>query len=300
MRKIKLFMAGLACFLFFAFQTDAILAVTELQAPDKVARGDAFVARAITDEPGQRLTFHWRGKPYTVEAMPMADGRRQAEILLPVPLDEKASNLRLGVGKDEKTPPAAQAGITVFERQRPVQKLKVDRKYVDTPPEVKARIAADREKVKAALQDKIDQKAWALPLENPVPGNVSSLFGMKRVFNGQLKSVHRGLDLRGATGTPVKACADGRVALVDNLYFSGNTVYVNHGDGVFTAYLHLSDTRVKPGDVVKRGDVIGEVGATGRVTGPHLHLSLIVQGQSVDPQPLLKVNPDAKKQTGKK
>ena len=77
------------------------------------------------------------------------------------------------------------------------------------------------------------------------------------------------------------------MALVDNLYFSGNVVYINHGEGVFSAYLHMSETRVRPGERVRKGQVIGLVGATGRVTGPHLHLSLIVQGQSVDPQPFL-------------
>ncbi|MBD5608329.1 MAG: M23 family metallopeptidase, partial [Desulfovibrio sp.] len=89
--------------------------------------------------------------------------------------------------------------------------------------------------------------------------------------------------------------ADGKVALVDNLYYSGNTVYLNHGDGVFTAYLHMSKPLVKPGDIVKKGDVVGLVGATGRVTGPHLHLSLIVQGQGVDPLPLLQEASAAKK-----
>ncbi|MDE5880076.1 MAG: M23 family metallopeptidase, partial [Desulfovibrio sp.] len=101
------------------------------------------------------------------------------------------------------------------------------------------------------------------------------------------RGMHRGLDLRGAEGSPIRACADGVVALVDNLYFSGNAVYINHGDGVFSSYLHMSKPLVKPGERVERGQVIGLVGATGRVTGPHLHLGLVVQGESVDPQPLL-------------
>ncbi len=120
-----------------------------------------------------------------------------------------------------------------------------------------------------------------------MPGTVSSLFGMKRVFNGQPRGMHRGLDLRGAQGTPIRACADGVVALVDDLYFSGNAVYINHGDGVFSSYLHMSKPLVTPGERVRRGQVVGLVGATGRVTGPHLHLGLMVQGESVDPQPLL-------------
>ena len=113
------------------------------------------------------------------------------------------------------------------------------------------------------------------------------------MFNGQPRGLHRGLDLRGTEGTPIVACADGRVALTGDLYFSGNVVYINHGEGVFTAYLHMSKILVAQGQPVRKGEVIGLVGATGRVTGPHLHLSLLVQGVSVDPQPFLAVNPAA-------
>ena len=150
-----------------------------------------------------------------------------------------------------------------------------------------ARIKADREKVRLALADWLPERHWALPLARPVPGDVSSLFGLKRVFNGQPRGVHRGLDLRGPQGQPVLACADGRVALTGDLYFSGNVVYINHGEGVFTAYLHLSEILVQNGENVRKGQVVGLVGATGRVTGPHLHLSLLVQGESVDPLPFL-------------
>lgn len=214
-------------------------------------------------------------------------------ILLPVPLDEKADSLELSVaaeatGKKLKSAAAvARTRLALYDKDRPVQKLTVDKKYVNPPASQQARIKKDREKVRQALARPLPERCWSVPFARPVPGGVSSLFGMKRVFNGQPRSVHRGLDLRGAQGTPIQVCADGQVALVDNLYFSGNVVYINHGEGVFSAYLHMSETRVRPGERVRKGQVIGLVGATGRVTGPHLHLSLIVQGQSVDPQPFL-------------
>lgn len=163
----------------------------------------------------------------------------------------------------------------------------MNKKYVNPPASQQERIKKDREKVRRALAQYLPERFWTIPFERPVQGGVSSLFGMKRVFNGEPRSVHRGLDLRGAQGTPILACADGEVALADNLYFSGNVVYINHGEGVFSAYLHMSEARVQVGERVRKGQVIGLVGATGRVTGPHLHLSLIVQGQSVDPQPFL-------------
>ncbi len=269
-----------------------------LEAPREVARGDAFLARAVADVPLEKMAFNWRGKTYLTKTISTPRGY-VAEMLLPAPLDEQSASLKLGAGapggNGSNGLADVSADIRLFDRDRPVQKLTVDKKYVDPPAAEKERILRDREKVRAALSQTLPEKLWTLPLQRPVPGSVSSLFGMKRVFNGQPRSVHRGLDLRGATGTPIKACADGVVVLVDNLYFSGNTVYLNHGDGLFSAYLHMSEPKVVPGQKVARGDIIGLVGATGRVTGPHLHLSMLVQGQSVDPQPLLEPLPPAKK-----
>lgn len=263
-----------------------------LSAPENVARGDAFVARLSSDAPVDTASFFWRGKRHVVAAREVGDGPQgrawQAEILLPAPLEEKAQGLSLGVCAGKKcAKPVSSREVRLFDRKRPVQRLTVDRKYVAPPPEQAARIKRDRQKVAAALAQPLNEQLWKLPLDRPVPGSVSSLFGLKRVFNGQPRGMHRGLDLRGAEGSPIRACADGVVALVDNLYFSGNAVYINHGNGVFSSYLHMSKPLVQPGERVERGQVIGLVGATGRVTGPHLHLGLVVQGESVDPQPLL-------------
>lgn len=272
------------------------LAGVRLEAPAKAARGDAFLALAAGDQPTEYFTFHWRGTSYKAAARRAADagGQWQAVILLPVPLDEKAQQIELAVtpGRGASDSPdggaaKARMAIALYDKDRPVQKLTVDKKYVNPPASQQERIKKDREKVRRALSAYLPQRFWTVPFERPVQGGVSSLFGMKRVFNGQPRSVHRGLDLRGAQGTPILACADGVVALADNLYFSGNVVYINHGEGVFSAYLHMSETKVTVGERVGKGQVVGLVGATGRVTGPHLHLSLIVQGQPVDPQPFL-------------
>ena len=209
-------------------------------------------------------------------------------MLLPVPLEEKESARDLAISTGNgKDAPAVARKIAFFDKDRPMQKLNVDKKYVDPPAAEMARIKADRELVRQALAQRLPERFWVLPFVRPVPGDVSSLYGLKRVFNGQPRGVHKGLDLRGQQGQPVLACADGQVGLTGNLYFSGNVVYINHGEGVFTAYLHLSEILVQNGDRVRKGQVIGLVGATGRVTGPHLHLSLLVQGESVDPQPFL-------------
>ncbi len=272
-----------------------VLAGVRLEAPEKAARGDAFLAQAISDQPVRHFVFHWLGKTVTAAAQQNSpnNGQWRAVVLLPVPLDEGAAGLELGVAavaeakKAKSATPVAQTRLVLYDKDRPVQKLTVDKKYVNPPASQLARIKNDREKVRQALTQPLPERLWTLPFARPVPGNVSSLFGMKRVFNGQPRSVHRGLDLRGVQGSPIQACADGQVVLVDNLYFSGNVVYINHGEGVFSSYLHMSEAKVRPGERVRKGQIIGLVGATGRVTGPHLHLSLIVQGQSVDPQPFL-------------
>lgn len=288
-------LALLACCMFFVGSAALAAPSLVLDAPESVARGDAFPALAVSDAPTKAFTFHWLGKTYEAKAEQVnastpagVAARWQAVMLLPVPLEEKetARDLAVSFGSGKEAPRTARR-IALFDKERPVQKLNVDKKYVDPPAEVMARIKADRELVRQALAQRLPERQWVLPLVRPVPGDVSSLYGLKRIFNGQPRGVHKGLDLRGPQGQPVLACADGQVALTGNLYFSGNVVYINHGEGVFTAYLHLSEILVQNGDRVRKGQVVGLVGATGRVTGPHLHLSLLVQGESVDPQPFL-------------
>lgn len=262
----------------------AVLPPLTLEAPASVGKGNAFLARALSGVPVNEFTFTWLGKEQAVKAI-RSGNAWLGEILLPVPVDTRDDGGRLAVGVSGGG--AVGATVNFHDVKRPVQKLQVDKKYVDPPKAVQQRIKQDRQKVRQALARNDVERQWRLPLYRPVQGGISSQFGLKRVFNGQLRGQHRGLDLRGAEGTPIHACSDGVVVLNDDLYYSGNTVYVNHGDGVFTAYLHMSKSNVQPGQQVRRGDVIGYVGATGRVTGPHLHLSLLVQGQSVDPLPLL-------------
>ena len=125
--------------------------------------------------------------------------------------------------------------------------------------------------------------------QRPVEGKVTSAFGTRRLFNGKFKSYHSGVDFRGNKDTPVHAANDGIVRLAKNLYFSGNHVIVDHGLGLFTNYSHLSQIRVKPGQRIEKGQILGFAGSTGRVNGPHLHWGAKVNGTSVDPLQLLTV-----------
>jgi murein DD-endopeptidase MepM/ murein hydrolase activator NlpD len=130
---------------------------------------------------------------------------------------------------------------------------------------------------------------WHGQFDAPVPGTATSSFGRLTITNGKPAGRHQGADFRAATGTPVKAPNAGRVVLAQDLYFAGNTVIIDHGLGVFSLLAHLSRIAVRPGEIVARGDVVGESGATGRVTGPHLHWAVRLGDISVDPIALISV-----------
>jgi len=117
----------------------------------------------------------------------------------------------------------------------------------------------------------------------PVTGRISSIFGLRRFFNEQERRPHSGLDIAATEGTPIKATASGTVIDSGDFFFSGNMIYLDHGQGLVSLYAHMSKIKVKPGDVVKQGDIIGEVGQTGRVTGPHLHFAIIANQTLIDP-----------------
>jgi murein DD-endopeptidase MepM/ murein hydrolase activator NlpD len=171
----------------------------------------------------------------------------------------------------------------------PQQKLSVDPAYVEPPASELDRIARDREKVAAVWAAAPTPRVWDRAFRLPVETSPRENFGARRVFNGKTQSRHAGADLVAAAGTPIKAPAPGTVRLAEDLYFSGGTVIVDHGGDLFTTYFHMSRIDVKPGDRVQTGDVLGAVGATGRVTGPHLHWGARLHGARVNPLALLKV-----------
>lgn len=259
----------------------------KVDSPSRVARGDAFEVTASIDSPMTQMDIVWMGKSRSVPAFTTssAGGRAYASMLLPIPVDTQENELTLTVKAGGLKP--VSVTISLYDKDRPVQKLKVDKKYTSPPASEKERIAEDRRRVGEAVSRYSPQKMWTLPLLRPVQGSISSQFGLKRVYNGMTKSIHRGLDLRSPMGTPVLAAADGEVVLADALYYSGNAVYIDHGLGVVTSYMHMSELNVQPGQSVQRGDIIGKVGSTGQSTGPHLHLGLMVLGTAVDSVPFL-------------
>ncbi len=163
----------------------------------------------------------------------------------------------------------------------------VEEKYVSPPAAELARIEREQRET-AAVFARSTPRQFTLPLGAPLAVlPEGGRFGSRRIFNGEARSPHGGTDFKAAPGTVVFAAADGVVALAAGQYFAGNAVYLDHGDGLITMSFHLSAILVKPGEAVKRGQPIGKVGATGRVTGPHLHFGARWRGAKIDPQLLL-------------
>lgn len=184
-------------------------------------------------------------------------------------------------------PAAGRFTFDVAAKKFPEERLTVASSFVEPPPAEAARIARERERLAAIWASRRAASPPAGPFLRPVPGVPTSIFGLRRFFNDRPRDPHPGLDLRAATGTPVQASGPGLVVLAEELYYSGGTVIVDHGGGLFTVYAHLSRIDIAAGDPIAAGRTVGLSGATGRVTGPHLHWGAKIGDLPFDPQALL-------------
>ena len=160
--------------------------------------------------------------------------------------------------------------------------LTVEGRFTSPDPETLKRIDQERAAKTAAYDETGPHALWSGPFQQPLDSVITATFGVRRVFNGQLLSEHHGVDFRAAPGTPVLAANSGTVVLARELFYEGNCVILDHGQGLFTIYMHFSKFAVHEGEKVERGQVLGESGATGRVTGPHLHVSVLWRGVALD------------------
>jgi murein DD-endopeptidase MepM/ murein hydrolase activator NlpD len=244
-------------------------------------------ARAI--KPGEVLLVSGDGEvPVSVRAFEHdwtpypADGGWRA--LVGIDLDTKPGRydleVRAGGGVVHRT-------LLVQARAFPTRRLRVDPDLVHPPPEMEARVERETRHLRDLWEHPAPERLWTARFVRPVPDPANSAFGTRSVYNGEPRPPHTGADFLSPTGRPVKAPNAGRVVLAGPLYFSGNTVIVDHGLGLFSLLAHLSEIDVKEGDVVSAGAIVGKVGATGRVTGPHLHWTVRLNNARVDPLSLL-------------
>jgi murein DD-endopeptidase MepM/ murein hydrolase activator NlpD len=174
--------------------------------------------------------------------------------------------------------------LAVTPKEYPTTRLTVEPKYVELSPANQQRAAQDKQRIDAAYATTAAEPYWTTDFMVPIPGVTGGRnFGHRRVFNDQPRAPHSGADLTAAEGTEVRATNRGRVVLTGDFFFNGKAVFVDHGMGVLSMYLHLSEILVAEGQLLEQGEVLGLAGATGRVTGPHLHWGIKVTGARVDP-----------------
>ncbi len=203
---------------------------------------------------------------------------------LPVPYDHPAGRARVIVSlKDQDEIRQIEVPFQVVDGKYSSETLRVNPRRVNPPKGDLPRIAQEVKEVGGVYRNLERTKFWQGPFELPIRSEVTSAYGTRRVYNGALKSFHSGLDLRAPVGTPIYAAAPGKVSLAKELFFTGNTVILDHGYGVMTLYAHMSELKVKAGDVLTAKQLVGLSGQTGRVNGPHLHWQAVIDGVKVNP-----------------
>ena len=198
-----------------------------------------------------------------------------------LPLSQDVGDTRISVsnGSGEHYDISFSVSAHTYREQR----LTVKPGYVDLSQDQLDRVTADRKIIDGALQNYRELREPIVALATPAEGPRSSSFGLRRFFNDKPRSPHSGMDIAAPLDSPILAPGDGVVAATGNFYFNGNTVFVDHGQGFVTMYCHLNEISVVKGQVVSEGDILGKVGATGRVTGAHLHFGTYLNGNAVDP-----------------
>lgn len=246
---------------------DAVLITVEASSPLTALEGEAF---------GRAASF-WA-----------AAGERQWFGLIGIDVDARPDTYDLVVhGTSERGAAHARISLPVQERRVETRRIRVAERFMNPPQEEAARIAADAQRLAQVFAQSQPTRLWHGPFTPPVPGSSTSGFGRLTVMNNVPRGRHRGVDFRAQEGTPVYAPNAGVVVLASDLYFTGNTVILDHGAGLHSLFAHFSSLAVEEGMQVAGGDLMGKAGATGRVTGPHVHWAVRLKDATIDPLSLI-------------
>jgi hypothetical protein len=250
--------------------------------PRVVKQGEVYPIRALGPASLKSIYVEFQGVRF-----PMAFGGQKGayEGLIGIDMNTRPATYPIKiVGRDEGSGVyLSPLSLKVEKVDFGIQKLSLPSSMVDLDSKTLERVDQEARQLKALLQAFRDERLWRGAFIRPVEGELSGAFGLSRIINGRRRSQHTGIDLQAEEGTPVLACNSGMIVLVDQLFFSGKSVILDHGWGLFSMYFHLSETRVKEGDRVNRGAMLGRVGSTGRSTKPHLHWGIRMNGARVDP-----------------
>jgi murein DD-endopeptidase MepM/ murein hydrolase activator NlpD len=259
-------------------------------------QGSLLLVEVRSAQPLSELAGRWgeRDVPFWKEMKKEAGapGVEVRRALLGVDLEKPAGKYEFTMTaqtpRGEKV--SCSAAIEVREGHFATENLTVKKQFVEPNPEQMARAEAESKRLREIYDRVSPEPLWTGKFRHPLDGEFTgSNFGKRRVLNGKPGSPHGGVDFPAPTGTPVHAAQGGRVVLAEELYFAGNTVIVDHGLGIYIFYCHFSEIDTKVGDTVEAGMVLGKVGATGRVTGPHLHWGLTVERARVNALDILKL-----------
>ncbi|OQX72996.1 MAG: hypothetical protein B6D59_06835 [Campylobacteraceae bacterium 4484_4] len=251
----------------------------------KVANGKTFMitAKPGKNEPIERIYAAFEGKRYPFYRNPIHP-KRGYYVLIPIDYHATPHRARVTVVTVKNGEKRYKSRwIRIIKGRYPKESLTVSAAKARLSAEDRKRVDREYKEAMAIYLKETKRPRFRSRFRLPLKSRITSPYGTARLFNHLLKSYHSGTDFKAKTGTPIKAANSGRAVLVKNRFFAGNSVVIDHGEGIYTGYYHLSGFCVKAGDFVKKGDIIGYAGSTGRVTGPHLHLSTTLHGMQVDP-----------------
>lgn len=278
--------------------TCGIGVTVELSGPAS-SQGSLLLLEVRSRKPLTELSAEWNSKnvPFWPVANERSDSSKVAAVerrqaLLGVDLEKPPGSYPLLIHAQTASdqPERCTFQIPVRVGKFAIERLQVGKEFVEPSPDQIKRANEERDKLRAIFDQVTPEKLWDGDFRVPLDGvTTGGNFGKRRILNGQPGSPHSGVDFPSPTGTPIHAAQSGRVALAQELFFSGNTVVVDHGLGIYSFYGHLSEIDVNVGDPLQSGQVLGKVGATGRVTGPHLHWGLTVERARVNPLELVKL-----------
>ena len=245
--------------------------------PEQAAIPGGVVIVPLSADDLAKPVVKYRKKPVAVVK---SDGQWVA--IVGVPLGAKIGTQRLTVTQAGEI---SRALFEIQDKAYPTQHITIKNKRKVNPNKLDmTRINKESARIKSALRHWTDKAELPLQFAWPIEGRVSGLFGRRRVFNGQARRPHSGMDIAAPTGTEIHAPAEGIVRGTGDYFFNGKTVFIDHGQGLVTMFCHLDRIDVQDGQIIEQGNVIGTVGATGRVTGPHLHLGVSLNDARVEPR----------------
>ncbi len=260
------------------FTVMMMASLTSVAAPEQaLVPGGIAIMDLKSYKPGTQITFD--GRKTTIF--------RQGEAwyaLAAIPLKAKPGTYDFKIQQDGAT---RVSKVEVSDKKYKEQRLTIKNKRKVNPNEQDMQRITSERVLKRAAKNHWSDTYPDVDFIWPVSGRISSIYGLRRFFNEQERNPHNGLDIAAPEGTDVRAPADGTVIEAGDFFFSGNMVYIDHGQGLISLYAHLSRIDVKPGDVLRRGEILGAVGQTGRVTGAHLHFAVMSNGVLFDPAYLL-------------